>query len=104
MLKAYGRVVRDTLIPKRSLRIGEIVRVKPLKVVESVRRQGLEFNNGFIRDMYKFCGKVGRITEINKKSFCGYSANSYRIDIDGERWWWNAHMFDWENKGIMETE
>lgn len=104
MLLEHGRFVRDTSIPKRSLKIGEVVRIKPLRIVEWVRKQGLEFNNNFVSDMDKFCGKVGRITEISKKFFCGYSANSYRIDIDGGRWWWNAHMFDWENKGIMENE
>ena len=105
MLEAYEFIVRDTLTPKRSLKVGETIKVKPLKIVQGVRDQHLDFANGFVAGMYKYCGQVGKITLVSKNSyFSGYKNNSYKIDLDDGRYWWSAHMFDWEVRGVMENE
>lgn len=60
MLEYEGGIVRDTLIPRRSLKLGETIRIKPLKVIEEVRNRNFDFSNGFVVGMHKYCGKVGK--------------------------------------------
>lgn len=58
--------------------VGDIVKIK----------EGLNHENthGFVDDMKEYCGKVARVTEINK--------NAYSLDIDNGLWYWSDDMLE----------
>lgn len=60
------------------LKVGDYVRIK----------EGLneEDTKNFAKEMEKYCGKVAKITEVNSES--------YSLNIDNERWYWNEHMVE----------
>ena len=99
-------LVRDFSAPKRDLNVGETVKIKPLKLVKSLRKQG-DFPYGFTYEMFKYCGKKAKIVKVEDFLYMGKAKQCFELDIDDQEFSWSKEMFDWDalkEKIMMKNE
>lgn len=102
MLRIEKKIVEDTNAPEDNLKIGTIVKIKPMVVVEEVHSKDYDFNAGFVQGMMKYCGKFAKIVDFEPGRFS--LGMRYFLDIDHMRYKWTIAMFDWENKLMLKNE
>ena len=101
LYNGFYYIARDSRVGIRKLKVGDLVRIKSLKVVREVKERGYDLPGHFNDAMEKYCGKLARILQIDIFGGDEY----YRLDIDNQDWQWSEHMFDLEERHItMENE
>lgn len=105
MLKYVNGVIKDLNAPKRKIKIGEIVKIKPLKLVEDLLERGCDFSFGFIEDMLNYCGKTAKVLYSEDVIYNGEQMQYFKLDIDSQMFGWSVDMFEWPFiRTTMENE
>lgn len=99
--KGNGDVV-DTKAPKDNLKVGTVVKIKPIEIVQKVHSEGGRFDAGFTSSMMRYCGKKAKI--VNLFGFPTQQGTRYFLNIDNGCFKWTIAMFDWENKLVFKNE
>ena len=105
MLKIVDGYVKDLEVPKRKIKIGETVKIKPLQLVRELLIGGIDFPFGFIEDMLKYCGKTAKVISNEYTFYDGEKRQYIELDIDDQMFGWSVEMFEWPFfRTTMETE
>ena len=105
MLRYVDGYVKDSEAPKRKIKIGETVKIKPLKLVEELLEKDIDFPFGFIKDMFKYCGKTAKVISNEAVFYDGEERQYIELDIDDQMFGWSVEMFEWPFiRTTMETE
>jgi hypothetical protein len=105
MLEYVDGYVKDLNAPKRKINIGETVKIKPLKLVKELLENDIDFPFGFIKDMFKYCGKTAKVLNNEYVIYDGEERQYIELDIDDQMFGWSVEMFEWPFfRTIMENE